>query len=88
MSNFTFDNENITKEILEQFIEVRDSAECNMMDFNCVRSKANDEGFFELVLIEKEDYLYILRHYSELMEHFEILENVSWYYAGIAACSL
>jgi len=65
-------NENITKEVMEEYELLRQMGLCNMFAFPCVKEYAKKTGLDYLAEIDKKDYLFILKNYSGLMEQFEI----------------
>ena len=62
----------ITRKIMEQFEEIRESGVCNMMDRGCVQSEANDLEFDELASLDRKEYVYILSNYGDLTEEYNI----------------
>lgn len=52
--------------ILMQYEYIRREGRCNMLDRNCVQVRANDLGFFALVVVADNvtDYVAILERYE------------------------
>lgn len=48
MSNST-ETPQVPTEVIEQFLKVRDSGECNMFDVTCIQNVAFQLEFYELV---------------------------------------
>ena len=62
----------ITEEVMNQYEIIRSMGPCNMFDYYCVTNTANDLEMFELGSLEKNEYLYILKNFSALMEKYGI----------------
>lgn len=64
--------EYITKQLLTQFEIIRKSALCNMINYYCVQRHASQLNFHDLASLFHDEYLYVLRNYTELITRFEI----------------
>jgi hypothetical protein len=62
----------ISKEAVEQFEEIRAMGPCNMLDRRCVQEAANDFDYYDLAILERDEYLFLVRNYSQLMKHYGI----------------
>lgn len=62
----------ITREVMEQYEQLRRLGPCNMFDLGCVQLYAEQMEFYELAELDRGDYLYILKNFSQLMAHYEI----------------
>lgn len=62
----------ITKEIMQQYEEIRANGACNMLDRRCVREVADLAGYHGLASLTKDEYRLTWKHYTELMEHYGI----------------
>ena len=62
----------ISKEVMEQYEEVRSLGPCNMFDFGCVQQAADELEFYELANLDRKDYVYILSNFGKLMKHYNI----------------
>lgn len=62
----------ITKEIMQQYEKIRADGACNMLDRRCVQVAADLAGFHGLASLTKDEYMLTWKHYSELMEHYNI----------------
>lgn len=62
----------ITKEAMQQYEKIRARGSYNMMDRSGVQAEADLYEYHALASLTKAEYLLILRHYSELMQHHGI----------------
>ena len=62
----------ITKEVMEQYEIIRNVGVCNMFDYYCVTNTASDLEMHELGDLEKDEYIYILKNFTQLMKRYEI----------------
>lgn len=62
----------VSKEIMEQYEEIRALGPCNMLDLQCVRAEAELLGHAELASLARAQFLLIFKHYFDLMHHYEI----------------
>ncbi len=69
-------NGTITTKIMEQYETIRRIGKCNMYDLNCVRYYADRLDLYDLASIEKDDYVYILQNFPELMAKFNIQQSI------------
>ena len=65
----------ITKEVMEQYENIRVMSLCNMLDFGCVQDVADKLGFGDLASINRKEYVYILSNFSKLMSKFNISQR-------------
>lgn len=65
----------ITKEIMEQYEQIRSLGPCNMFDLKCVQRIASKLGFHDLANLTKTEYIYILSNFSRLMKKYEISQD-------------
>lgn len=62
----------ITKKVMEQYEQIRKSGACNMYDYPCVVDVANWLDLYELSILNKKEYIYMISHYSNLMKKFKL----------------
>jgi len=62
----------MTKEIMEQYEQVRQSGACNMFDYRCVITVADKLKFYDLASLEIEEYKKLLMNFSKYMKQFSI----------------
>ncbi len=65
----------ITKEVMEQYEQIRSLGPCNMFDSACVQRFANEMEFYDLACLTTDEYVYILSNFSELMKKHNIIQN-------------
>ena len=67
----------ITKEVMQQYEEVRQSGACNMLDVTCVAQYAELAGFNELLVIvrSRKEYSKLLQNFSSLMAEHGITQR-------------
>ena len=65
----------ITKEIMQQYENVRQSGATNMFDYWNVMSVANKFQFHQLGSLTQDEYLFILQGFSRLMSKFNISQE-------------
>ena len=69
---FVNTNENITKEVMEQYEVVRTSGVCNMFDYYCVMHTAAALDHYELAALDVNDYIYLLSNFGSLMKLYGV----------------
>lgn len=62
----------ITKEIMEQYEEVRCSGACNMYDYYCVTRTARSMKLFSLASLSMEEYEILISNFNLLMKKHDI----------------
>ena len=62
----------MTEAVLSQFLAVRASGVCNMIDLNCVQVAADGMGLHALAALTKQEYLYLLRHFTRLLKRHDL----------------
>jgi len=67
--------DSITKNAVEQYEKIRGLGPCNMFDYNCVMNYAGMMGLIELSDLNKDDYIFIISNYSDLLDLFNISRN-------------
>jgi len=72
MNDFEQVMEIITKEVMEQHEAVRQSGQCNMYDCGCVQMAADNFDFWELSMLDRDDYKMLLKNYTKLAEVYDI----------------
>lgn len=65
----------ITKEIMERYEQIRSLGPCNMFDFYCIQRIANEMEFYDLANLTKQEYIYILSNFSQLMKKYGISQD-------------
>lgn len=65
----------ISKEVMQQYEEVRELGPCNMLDYFCVMRVGEALGYYALANLTKEDYIYLLKNFSRLMSLYGITQN-------------
>ena len=61
-----------TEVAILQYELIRRDGACNMLDHPCVMKQAERFSFWILSSLPREDYLFILRNYSNLCDEYEI----------------
>ncbi len=61
----------ITKEVFEEYQEVRECGVVNMADYRGVMSVAFDCGFSDLLGLSRKEYYALLKNYGTLKERYE-----------------
>lgn len=62
----------ISKEVMEQYEEIRALGPCNMLDRRCVQVEADRLGYRALACLTTTEFSLVFRHYFDLMGHYEI----------------
>jgi len=62
----------ITKEVIKQYEQIRKMGLCNMFDFRCVSNIADQIEFYDLAELTREEYVYILSNFRKLMKKYNI----------------
>ena len=62
----------ISREVMEQYEQIRKFGACNMLDINCVQNIADQLFFYELAGLSREEYGFILSNFSSLMKKYNI----------------
>lgn len=68
----TLPTDTITKEIMQQYEQIRANGACNMLDRRCVQEVADLAGFYGLASLIEAEYMLTWSNYSDLMEHYGI----------------
>ena len=67
----------ITKEVMQQYEEVRQSGLCNMFDITCVKQYCEIAGSDELLAVvrSRKEYSKLLQNFSSLMAEHGITQR-------------
>ncbi len=74
MADLTFDQVTkiITREVMEQYEQLRQLGPCNMFDVYCVEGAAHELDFEELAEVYIDHYGLIWQNFGKLMRHYGI----------------
>lgn len=73
--DFELKNDNITKEVMLQYEAIRQLGFCNMLDYYCVVNRASELDYCDLADLERDDYVYILSNFSNLMKFYGVAQG-------------
>jgi len=73
-SNWQYVIDTISKEIFDEFLEIRQSDECNVMKFSCVLAASMRRGGL-VANLTPDDYFLIVENFAQLLGYYGFATN-------------